>query len=160
MDFGEILERWEREGGGGREKGVQHRRATDARTSLDRWIEDHGVEDKDADDREASSSERERREVEFRRLSELRPQDSLDLHGMHAVDAGAAVEEFLRRSSRDGLEKVLIIHGKGNHSSGEPVLKKVVRTVLESSPLAGRFGAAERGDGGGGAMWVVLRTQG
>ena len=50
------------------------------------------------------------------RVRNLEPQRSLDLHGFRAVEAESAVREFIDRASRDGLEKVLIIHGKGKHS--------------------------------------------
>lgn len=153
MDFGEILDQWERDGGG-REKGVSHRRSSELHESLDRWLETHEVENKDEDGGPAPS-----KEEEARRLAALEPQASIDLHGLGAVDAASALEDFLQRSSRAGLEKVLVVHGKGNHSRGEPVLGKVARRVIEASPLAGRFGVAERERGGGGAMWVLLRKK-
>jgi len=132
MDFGEILNEW------------------------DRIKRDRG------DERELSGGDDRRdqarlREEEARRLARLRPQATLDLHGRLAAEAEEAIEAFLRDAARNGLEKVLIIHGKGNHSSGAPVLKAATRRVLESSPLAGRFGPADKDQGGSGATWVLLR---
>jgi DNA-nicking Smr family endonuclease len=76
---------------------------------------------------------------------------------MTAGEAQEAVERFLRESRDRGLGKVLIIHGKGNHSAGGPVLASKVRQWLERSPLAGAFGPAEPRQGGAGATWVIVR---
>lgn len=132
MDFGEILNEWER---------IKRGRG-----------DERGFPSKDA--REPAGP---RGAEEARRLKELRPQASLDLHGMTAREAEDAIGEFLRDAARRGLEKVLIIHGKGNHSEGAPVLRAAARRTLESSRLAGRFGPADRADGGTGATWVVVR---
>jgi DNA-nicking Smr family endonuclease len=133
MDFGEVLNEWERIK---RERGEERRAPED-----------------EATDREGGPSPAQ----EARRLKELRPQAALDLHGMTAREAEAAIAAFLRDASRRGLEKVLIIHGKGNHSSGAPVLRAAARQALESSRLAGRFGQASREDGGAGATWALVR---
>jgi DNA-nicking Smr family endonuclease len=138
MDFGEILNEWER---------IKQERGGDMER---RTV----VESRSRD--EIPEPER-RREEETRRLAELRPQAQLDLHGMTAAEAEEAVAAFLRRSARNGFEKVLIIHGKGNHSRSAPVLKSIVRRVLEKNALAGRFGPADRTQGGSGATWVYVR---
>jgi DNA-nicking Smr family endonuclease len=193
MDFGDILERWEREkdaerskedrreGGrearprpdGGREdnrdgqgSGASRQKAATrggpsaAHRSLDLWLQRHGVDDKDLraaeDDRLAASA----KAAEAARRAELKPQDRIDLHGMRAEEAARELDDFLLRSARAGLEKVLVVHGKGNHSAGEPVLGKVARRVIEASPAAGRFGEADKGNGGKGALWVLLKKEG
>jgi DNA-nicking Smr family endonuclease len=76
---------------------------------------------------------------------------------MTAEEAASALDAFLEREGRRGVEKVLIVTGKGNHSKGEPVLGRIARRVLESSPWAGRFGVADAVDGGRGALWALLR---
>jgi DNA-nicking Smr family endonuclease len=133
MDFGEILNEWERIK---KDRGEERKRS-----------------EEEAPDREGGPSPAE----EARRLKELRPQAALDLHGKTAREAEEAIAAFLRDASRRGLEKVLIIHGKGNHSSGAPVLRAATRRALESSQLAGRFGPASREDGGAGATWAFVR---
>lgn len=85
------------------------------------------------------------------------PQAELDLHGRSGAEAQSALERFLREARGRGLQKVLIIHGKGNHSTGNPVLPRIVRAALERCPFAAAFGPAERRLGGKGATWVVLR---
>jgi DNA-nicking Smr family endonuclease len=171
MDFGEILDEWEKierdhrdssaAPGAGPGPGAAARSPAQARAKpvpeapLEAWLRANGVRDKDAE--AADSRNAQERGLESRRLAELRPQAVLDLHGMTGEEAEAAVTEFVRTSSRMGLEKVLVIHGKGLHSSGAPVLKKAARRALEGLPLAGRFGEADRADGGSGALWVLIR---
>jgi DNA-nicking Smr family endonuclease len=146
----------------------------DAHDSLAAWLDSHAVDDKDArsagrgdegsafggavggSDADARSIQA-AREAESRRLAAKRPEASLDLHGMRAEEAEAALAAFLEASARKGLEKVLVITGKGIHSQGEPVLGKAARRAIEASPWAGRFGVADAASGGGGALWVILK---
>ncbi len=179
MDFGDILDRWEREMGGRRRDDPRRDDAREAQVpaegkntttersspsaahrSLDLWLQRHGVDDKDMqaaeEDRLAASA----RAAESRRRADLKPQDHIDLHGMRAEEAARELDDFLVRSARAGLEKVLVVHGKGNHSAGEPVLGKVARRIIEASPAAGRFGEADKENGGRGALWVLLKQEG
>jgi DNA-nicking Smr family endonuclease len=87
------------------------------------------------------------------------PQAELDLHGLSGVQAEQAIEAFVRDARDRGLSKVLLIHGKGNHSPGQPVLERVVRNFLEKSPYTGAFGKADRRLGGRGATWVRIRPK-
>lgn len=123
--------------------------------TLELWLDLHGVEDKDQGGRDEPPSKV--REAE--RLRRLPPQARLDLHGMKGAEAVPAIRRFLAESSRKGLEKVLIIHGKGIHSAENPVMAGLVRTTLESESLAGSFGKAEKNLGGSGATWVVVRKR-
>lgn len=122
---------------------------------LERWLARNGVEDKDAD-REKSQSEDKVRAAQ--RLKRLKPQAFLDLHGKTAQEAEILLASFLASSQRQGLEKVLVIHGKGNHSPSEHVMTDLVRRALEGSEKAGAFGPADREQGGAGATWVILRA--
>jgi DNA-nicking Smr family endonuclease len=92
-------------------------------------------------------------------IKDIPPQQVLDLHGLTGDEAYEAVMDFLQESAGKKLKKVLIIHGKGNHSSDEPVLKRVVKACLEASPHAGRSGHPGRVFGGTGATWVVLKLK-
>ena len=123
---------------------------------MEAWLAANEVSDKDAAEaaREAGS-----RDGESRRLAALKAQAVLDLHGLKADEAEAAIGDFLRSASRLGLEKVLVIHGKGLHSEGAPVLKRAARRVLEAHPLAGRIGVADKYEGGSGALWVLIRKK-
>lgn len=142
-DFGDILNRWEssRQGGKKQAKKLDLDTLYDAYAPpVDADIDDHY----DTDDREAS-------------LKHASIQASLDLHGLTAEQARSRVMEFLSSCSRRGLRKVLIIHGKGYHSKGEPVLQRVVRECLEVSVHAGKSGRPKRELGGSGAVWVMIK---
>jgi DNA-nicking Smr family endonuclease len=81
--------------------------------------------------------------------------DTLDLHGMTAAQALAAVEAFVRRvRRREPGALVHVITGRGRGSPGLPVLKPKVRTLLKSGSLpVSHWG--EDLDGGG----YLLRLQ-
>jgi DNA-nicking Smr family endonuclease len=62
--------------------------------------------------------------------------DSLDLHGMTGIEAVTAVTDFVRRvHRRQPGALVHVITGKGRGSTGRPVLKTRVRTLLRSDSL-------------------------
>jgi DNA-nicking Smr family endonuclease len=160
MDFGNILDEWERitRERGDSSKGARVESALDGQGSsraLEAWIAANGVGDKDAEPEPAAAD----RALEARRLAALKPQAVLDLHGMTAEEATLAIATFIEHASRRGLEKVLVIHGKGLHSAGAPVLKKAAMRALEAHPMAGRFGPADRDEGGSGALWVLLKRR-
>jgi len=95
------------------------------------------------------------------RRGEFAWQAFLDLHGMTAATARAAVSDFLRRSVQAGLRCVLVVHGRGHNSKdGEPVLKRQLVSWLSRGTI-GRmvlaFCSARSHDGGAGAMYVLLR---
>lgn len=89
----------------------------------------------------------------------MRCQAVLDLHGRTKTEAEAELSAFLRESFGKGLRKVLIVHGKGHHSGGEPVLKKTVYDALRACNFAGETGIPDRAEGGSGAVWVMLRQR-
>ncbi len=138
---------------------------------LSHWITMHGVPDKDEREAQAGDDRQARideawpgvgavvRIDEAERLRRMRPQAVLDLHGKTAAEADRLIADFLFSSSRSGLEKVLIVHGKGLHSTGGPVMAEVARKALESNSLAGSFGPADRDQGGRGATWVRIRKR-
>ncbi|HAK44466.1 MAG TPA: hypothetical protein DCO79_00880 [Spirochaeta sp.] len=118
------------------------------------WLDKYPPKDKDV---KKTSSGAGVQPVGRKKLLRQSSQSSLDLHGLTAEEARAEVDGFLRASKRQGLRKILIIHGKGYHSEGRPVLKKEVIKILERSPIAGEFGTADRKEGGSGAVWVLLK---
>lgn len=90
-------------------------------------------------------------------------QAHLDLHGMTRVEAREAVDEFIGRSYREGRRCVLIIHGRGLNSKDHvPVLKAYLTSWLARGQLGQRvlaFATARPCDGGGGALYVLLRKR-
>jgi len=147
MDFEEILERWEKS----RKPREAPKPGVDMGQALERFPPGPG----EAAAREESAEPRPPAEGELR---DAAPQAELDLHGMSALEAEEAIDRFIRDARSRGLSKVLLIHGKGHHSSGQPVLQRVVRDYLEKCPFTGAFGRAERARGGGGATWVRIRS--
>jgi len=87
-------------------------------------------------------------------------QAHLDLHGMDTPNAKAMVEKFLKWAVTTGKRGVLIIHGRGLASPGEPVLKTRVIEWLTRGPRRkwiAAYASARLHDGGTGATYVLLR---
>jgi len=85
----------------------------------------------------------------------------VDLHGMALDDARQAVDEFLAERHRRGDRCVLVITGKGRNSRQQlGVLREKIPQWLARGPSARRvlaFVTARQCDGGGGALYVLLR---
>jgi hypothetical protein len=177
MDFGEILAQWERETGkagafrsggkktkspapGPRQGGGNPASGKDnnpppgnATLALIRWLNTNEVYDKDAEEGDLYLSPGEKR----RRLLARKSDAEIDLHGLSRDEAWASLESFFAYAKRQGFLKVSIIHGKGNHSAGEAVLKRTVKEFIERCPLAGQSGHRDPRSGGKGATWVLLK---
>jgi DNA-nicking Smr family endonuclease len=120
---------------------------------LDKWISVNGVQDKDGEEKDIQTGAQEKR----RRLKNKKPDAELDIHGKTSEEAWLVLESFFNDARDKGHEKVLIIHGKGNHSAGEAVLKRVVMDFIERCPFAGESGRGKASAGGEGATWVLLK---
>lgn len=92
------------------------------------------------------------------RRGEWVPQDKVDLHGLRSDEAREALASFLRRSVRNGVRCVRVIHGKGIGSPDKlPVLKGKVRSWLVQKEEVIAFVQARESQGGAGALMVLLR---
>ena len=92
------------------------------------------------------------------RRGEWVPQDKVDLHGLRSDEAREALANFLRRSVRNGVRCVRVIHGKGIGSPDKlPVLKGKVRSWLVQKEEVIAFVQARESQGGAGALMVLLR---
>jgi DNA-nicking Smr family endonuclease len=172
MDFGDILDQWDRQTGkpagkkavkaelrrieeedaaGAADQGPPSSQKVDPLTA---WLRINGIPDKDAEIAEAAVSPSKRR----RRLRAKKADAVLDLHGLTRDEAWIALEDFFRLGQQQELEKLLIIHGKGIHSDKDAVLKRTVRDFIERCPFAGESGQGEAADGGSGATWVLLKA--
>jgi len=120
---------------------------------LDQWISVNGVQDKDGEDKDKQISAQEKR----RRLRNKKPDAELDIHGKTRDEAWQELETFFGNAKEKGYEKIVVIHGKGNHSPGESVLKRVVMDFIERCPFAGESGKGKTTAGGEGATWVLLK---
>jgi DNA-nicking Smr family endonuclease len=125
--------------------------------TLERWLEIHEPVDKDKTKEDPEADDRLDSISAYSRFKRMLPQDELDLHGLYAEEARQMIQTFIANSAARGLEKVSIIHGKGNHSQEEQVLIHIVREELEKNPQAGEFDFADSRHGGKGATWVRIR---
>jgi DNA-nicking Smr family endonuclease len=157
MDFGDILDQWDRQTGKSSGKKTAARGAAQGTELLNAWLRVNDVIDKDAEisDSAVLSERGERR----RRLRSKKPDATLDLHGQTRDEAWVSLDGFFRLGRQQGFEKLLIVHGKGNHSQGEAALKRVVREYIERCAFAGESGQATAADGGSGATWVLLKDE-
>lgn len=105
-------------------------------------------------------------DVPFDALRRLRrgslPIDArLDLHGRTAEQARGELGGFLKTMRSRGERCVLVIHGKGEHSpQGAGVLRGEIAAWLSqgtASEHVAAFATAMAGDGGEGAVYVLLR---
>lgn len=86
-------------------------------------------------------------------------QGHLDLHGLTTPEARLQTAAFLAHCLQEGLRCVRIVHGKGLRSPNqEPVLKKKVSGWLAQRDEVLAYCQAPQNDGGGGAVWVLLRA--
>lgn len=88
----------------------------------------------------------------------MKPQSELDLHGMTLEQAEIALNSFFAAALQKGIEKILIIHGKGKHSKNGGVMRDFVKTFLENHPNAGESGYNKNSVGGTGSTWVILKN--
>jgi len=157
MDFGDILNNWENEKQSIGKKKVEKKKETKKDLSMESLLTNY------APDSDVVGSKEEdipyvpnvSREKMRRKKADL----VLDLHGQNAEDAKIELNNFIQKSYRTGANKILIIHGKGNHTNGRAVLKPLVKSILEMSPYIGDIGTPERRDGGSGATWAVVRQR-
>lgn len=84
----------------------------------------------------------------------------IDLHGLTAEEARAAVRGAVRDVRASGGRCLLVVHGRGRHSDTGPVLKDALVDWLTAAPVSGAvmaFASAQPEDGGTGATYVLLR---
>ena len=90
-------------------------------------------------------------------------QAELDLHGHSQQEARRDLHRFLGECVSRGLTCIRIIHGQGHHSPNQtPVLKKRLPEWLcwrQNAQYVAAFTSAPRLDGGGGALYVLLRKE-
>ena len=142
MNFAEILDKWEKQ--------TPENRVYDKSKSGD----DASPDVSDFPEKQRSSAHRSK-------LLRKKPDASIDLHGLTSEEAWMALQNFFLESRRNGLEKIRIIHGKGNHwapdSLAAGILRDLSRRFIESCPFAGESGLSSAKEGGSGATWVILK---
>jgi DNA-nicking Smr family endonuclease len=123
----------------------------DAVGSMEKTFKDEWPEDESA----KQAVPRRMKQVE---RGQLKPEAELDLHGLTIDEACPRARFFLQDSIYQGFKTVLIITGKGLHSSDGPVLRQAVEKLLDQQrEQVIEWGVAPRRYGGDGALVVFLR---
>jgi DNA-nicking Smr family endonuclease len=95
------------------------------------------------------------------RAGQFSPEAHLDLHGQNAVQAQCSLTWFIKNAYQRGLRTVLVITGRGKNSpDGVGVLRPLLPGWLSKDPFKRvvlAFCTAKAGDGGPGAVYVLLR---
>jgi DNA-nicking Smr family endonuclease len=134
----------------------------DALRLLEQFVRDGNVEiEHTAEYIEGSVHPHGRLYLEDLRSGRFSVQAHLDLHGLNSQDARFVLEEFLLGAVRSGFTCVRVIHGRGRHShKHQPILKENVQRWLCTRRMSRHviaYASARRCDGGGGAVYVLLR---
>ena len=95
---------------------------------------------------------------------------SLDLHGKTLDEANSIIENFIKKSYEEKVQKLIIITGKGLHSNNEkdPYVSKDLGILKYSIPefvrnnknlmqIISNIGEANVKDGGAGAFYIFLK---
>ncbi len=96
----------------------------------------------------------------------------IDLHGFSLKDANKAIEELIINSFESGVEKILVITGKGLRSKNKEnpyvsedlsILKYSVPEYIKSkenlSKIINKITGANVEDGGDGAFYIFLKNK-
>ncbi|ACM19772.1 Smr domain protein [Geotalea daltonii FRC-32] len=95
------------------------------------------------------------------RRGTIRIDFQLDLHGLTRDEAVESLARFVTGAYNRAQKAVLVITGKGNNSSGEPVLQAAVAGWLrdKGKEMVAEFAPAPRQMGGSGAFVVFLKDK-
>ena len=123
---------------------------------MEKWLDRYGTIDKD---KIVETHEEKTKLHDHNYLMNLRPEARLDLHGLRQTEAEDSLNRFIADCKSKGLRKVIIIHGKGIHTTGtDPVLGELVRRFIEHDKRCGASGHPKtNAEGGSGATWVILK---
>ena len=96
---------------------------------------------------------------------------TLDLHGYTLDEANKKIDDFIKSSYQDGVEKIIVVTGKGIHSKTEsdPYISKNLSILKYSVPefikknndlmkLIIDLEEADIKDGGSGAFYINLKN--
>lgn len=90
---------------------------------------------------------------------QIRPEARLDLHGYCVDKAAIELPNFIQRARAMNKRCVLIIHGKGSRYERHSTLKSHVNHWLKQLPEVLAYHSAQSRDGGGGAVFVLLKKK-
>ena len=134
----------------------------DALRALEEFVRDGNVEiEQTAEYIEGTVHPHGRLFLDDLRSGRFSVQAYIDLHGLNLQEARFILEEFLLESVRAGFTCVRVIHGRGLHShKHHSVLKENIQRWLCTRRMSRHviaYTSARRCDGGGGAVYVLLR---
>ena len=105
----------------------------------------------------------------FQRKTSLKTK-SIDLHGYTLEEANKSIENFITKSYEDGINKLIVVTGKGLHSQNEkdPYVSKNLSILKYSVPefisnnqslmkIIYEMKDAKIEDGGAGAFYIFLK---
>ena len=130
------------------------------------------ISDKDKKDWEKFISGDERlpnKDNKFQKKTSLKIK-SIDLHGYTLEEANRSIENFITKSYEDGINKLIVVTGKGLHSQNEkdPYVSKNLSILKYSVPefilnnqnlmkIIHEMQDAKIEDGGEGAFYILLK---
>ncbi len=103
-----------------------------------------------------------RRSLERLRRGQMEIEAELDLHGHSQIEAHRALSAFIAGHAGAGRRCVIVVTGKGATREGGGVLKSAVPGWLNEPDMREHvlaFCHARPGDGGEGALYVLLRRK-
>jgi DNA-nicking Smr family endonuclease len=106
----------------------------------------------------------------FEKIKKIKKTKTLDLHGYTLDEANQIIENFVKRSYKDKVNKLIIVTGKGIHSDNKknPYVSKDLGILKYSIPeflknnteLMSIISSTEEAsveDGGSGAFYIYLK---
>jgi len=100
------------------------------------------------------------RQLNRLKMGKVRPQIRIDLHGMTTIEAQSMAHSCLEQAKTQGVQCVLIIHGKGSHNQNDPPkIKNLLNQWLPSREDVLAFHQSCPRDGGSGALYVLLSNK-
>lgn len=130
-------------------------RTCDTHTAMTKWLNSHIVQDKDSDN---ASKEKALRHITNTMAQNMKIDAKLDLHGLTSDQAWREMENFTTYCIRQGYEKIMFIHGKGNHNANSTcVLSDTVSIFIAKHDKLGMSGHPPLKQGGKGATWVLIK---
>ncbi|MDR2489596.1 MAG: Smr/MutS family protein [Desulfovibrio sp.] len=95
------------------------------------------------------------------RAGQFSPEAHLDLHGQNAAQTRDSLTWFIKNAYQRGMRTLLVVTGRGKNSpDGVGVLRPLLQRWLSQEPFKRvvlAFCTAKPGDGGPGAIYVLLR---
>ena len=108
----------------------------------------------------------------FQTETKFKKTRSLDLHGETLDEANRIIENFIKKSDRDNIHKLIIVTGKGLHSKNDrdPYVSKDLGILKYSIPdflknnselmeMISNISDATIADGGTGAFYIFLKKK-